>query len=304
MRYSKARALDSPPERSLAQILRYNFAFLMIALLGLELRFQYLAPKTPAPVGAPVANCTTKKEEPKIPCDPKIIYRGPAGLPALRQRSDLGRLLQARKFTIGAEVGVQNALHAQELLGKWHNVQHFYLIDLWGFQENYEDIANRPPNEQDQIYANAQTNLMPWTQQNKTTFLRMLSTQAAQKIPHQSLDFVYIDARHDYCGAKEDMEAYYPKLRPGGIMAGHDFLSVQEQKGLDHNQDWSKCMDGSSNPGAVKGAVEHFCVKNGLSFSVMYAEGAIWASWMLQKPTRMECVQEMGGYGSDIVGYE
>jgi len=48
----------------------------------------------------------------------------------------------------------------------------------------------------------------------------MYSTQASQKLPDQSVDFVYIDARHDYCGAKEDMELYWPKIRPGGIMAG------------------------------------------------------------------------------------
>jgi hypothetical protein len=29
-----------------------------------------------------------------------------------------------------------------------------------------------------------------------------------------------VDARHDYCGAKEDIELYWPKLREGGIMAG------------------------------------------------------------------------------------
>ena len=31
-------------------------------------------------------------------------------------------------------------------------------------------------------------------------------------------------ARHDYCGVKEDLETYWPKLRRGGILAGHDYL--------------------------------------------------------------------------------
>jgi len=38
------------------------------------------------------------------------------------------------------------------------------------------------------------------------------------------LDYVYVDARHDYAGVKEDLEAWWPKLRKGGLLAGHDFI--------------------------------------------------------------------------------
>lgn len=34
----------------------------------------------------------------------------------------------------------------------------------------------------------------------------------------KSLDFVYVDARHDYCAVKEDILLYWPKVRPGGIL--------------------------------------------------------------------------------------
>jgi hypothetical protein len=52
----------------------------------------------------------------------------------------------------------------------------------------------------------------------------MTSVEAATKIPDHSLDFVYIDARHDYESVKEDVEAWCSKVRPGGIMAGHDYV--------------------------------------------------------------------------------
>lgn len=64
--------------------------------------------------------------------------------------------------------------------------------------------------------------------QSKTVFHHKLSTEAAKEIPDQSLDFVYIDARHDYCGALEDIENYWPKLHPGGIMAGDDYITNAE----------------------------------------------------------------------------
>jgi hypothetical protein len=37
------------------------------------------------------------------------------------------------------------------------------------------------------------------------------------------MDFVYIDARHDYESVKEDLHAWFDKVRPGGILAGHDY---------------------------------------------------------------------------------
>ena len=56
----------------------------------------------------------------------------------------------------------------------------------------------------------------------------MTSTEAAKKMENQSLDFAYIDARHDYCGVKDDLEAYWPLIKPGGIMAGHDYVTSEE----------------------------------------------------------------------------
>ena len=53
---------------------------------------------------------------------------------------------------------------------------------------------------------------------------RMLSVEAAATLADSSLDYVYIDARHDYSGVMEDLRAWYPKLRAGGLLAGHDFI--------------------------------------------------------------------------------
>ena len=302
----KVQAKEQPAprsQRSRSPFVLFNLIVCGVALVLFEVRFQnaQMDNNNNNSKSGTTANSTSSALH--VSCDPNVIYRGPAGLPVLRSREKLGRLLQARKFTTGAEIGVQRGDHSLQLLTAWERCQQFYLVDLWGYQENYVDPANQPQDAQDAIFRTAQAKLQPWTNKNVTTFYRMKSTQAAEKIPDQSLDFVYVDARHDYCGVLEDLEAYYPKIRPGGIVSGHDFLSVAEQKALDPNQDWSRCLDGSVNQGAVKGAVETFARKHGLSFSVMYSTTA-WTSWMLQKPTRMECVQEMGAYGSDIVGFE
>lgn len=38
-----------------------------------------------------------------------------------------------------------------------------------------------------------------------------------------SIDFIYIDANHSYEAVKRDLELYYPKLKPDGVIGGHDF---------------------------------------------------------------------------------
>ena len=51
------------------------------------------------------------------------------------------------------------------------------------------------------------------------------SWDAAEKYVDGSLDFVYIDADHHYDAVKRDIAAWLPKVRSGGIIAGHDFCN-------------------------------------------------------------------------------
>lgn len=49
------------------------------------------------------------------------------------------------------------------------------------------------------------------------------SIEAASSFEDGSLDFVYIDADHRYESVKRDIKAWLPKVRKGGILAGHDY---------------------------------------------------------------------------------
>jgi glycosyltransferase involved in cell wall biosynthesis len=53
--------------------------------------------------------------------------------------------------------------------------------------------------------------------------LWMLSTQAAQRFEDNSIDAVIIDADHQYVSVREDLAAWVPKVKRGGIVAGDDF---------------------------------------------------------------------------------
>ena len=47
--------------------------------------------------------------------------------------------------------------------------------------------------------------------------------ELAKTIPDESLDFVYIDADHEYASVLADLTAWTPKVKPYGFIGGHDY---------------------------------------------------------------------------------
>jgi len=59
---------------------------------------------------------------------------------------------------------------------------------------------------------------------DRASIWRTTGDEAAAKIPARSLDWVYLDAMHDRDSVERDLRTWWPKLREGGIFAGHDYL--------------------------------------------------------------------------------
>lgn len=205
------------------------------------------------------------------------IHTRPLVAPAARE--SLGKLLQEEGMRIGAELGVQLGLFAKDTLTSWPSCRTYYLVDLWGHQENYKDITNVDDNAQEQAFQATKDNVKDFMQ--KIVILRNYTVLAAHAVADGELDFVYIDARHDYCGVMEDLQAWWPKLRSGGILSGHDYLRADSPVVLATGQDYSLCMNGTVHLGAVKGAVDEFTAAHGLK--VVITQEA-WPSWMARKP--------------------
>ncbi len=118
------------------------------------------------------------------------------------------------------EVGVylgENAAHVIDNL----QIEKTWLIDTWG--ENGFFVSEMVTLEDgNRIYKEVQELFKPEISQGKVEILRMDNREAAAQLPND-LDLVYIDANHAYEEVKKDMEAWYPKVRKGGILSGDDY---------------------------------------------------------------------------------
>jgi len=193
----------------------------------------------------------------------------------------LGDICQHENLMTGVEVGVQRGLFAKEILTRWKSCKSYMLVDIWEQQKHYEDVANVDNASHEKIRQEAMRNVAPW--QNIIKICRNYSTACAHHISDASLDFVYIDARHDYKGVLEDLRSYWPKLRLGGILAGHDYVA-QDDGPAQSGQNWTVNYDGTVDPSgrAVKGAVDDFAAEFHRQVVVSYREAG-WNSFAIRK---------------------
>lgn len=200
-----------------------------------------------------------------IPDMAKIMGKA-ENLPAsdLRARAILSRLegVSAPKV---AEIGVFAGDLSKRLLGQ-RNDLHLTMIDSWSdthseaFKDTADFHANLSRKDQDDFYnlAKAVTSFA----QERATIIRKPSQEAANDIEDNFLDLVFIDADHSYEGCKSDIEAYYDKVKPGGIISGHDYA----------NDDWR------FGP-MVKRAVDEFVSSKSLALEL----GENYC-WFVKKP--------------------
>tara|TARA_R110002153_G_C13126303_1_gene479392 strand:+ start:89 stop:742 length:654 start_codon:yes stop_codon:yes gene_type:complete len=73
----------------------------------------------------------------------------------------------------------------------------------------------------DQLYNKFLDNIKPL--EHVVNPIKSTSIEAATLYDDKSLDFVFIDAGHDFDNVKADIEAWLPKVKNGGYIAGHDY---------------------------------------------------------------------------------
>ncbi len=146
---------------------------------------------------------------------------------------DLAALFAELGYTEGVEVGVLHGDFSKMLLEANPNL-HLTSIDAWKAEEYPEGFLKqshpRPGSDTqkyyDDAYQTATAKLAPFN----CTVRRMTSMDAAKTFPDHSLDFVYLDAGHDFYNFTCDLHFWRPKVKIGGILAGHDYSKFKSHK--------------------------------------------------------------------------
>lgn len=131
-------------------------------------------------------------------------------------------LVDHAQLYIGAEIGVARGVFSETLLESLPRLQ-LYAVDPWCEMPDAADVGHLSYQGWPflEMYQEFARRTAPY--QKRVTVLRLQSVEAALKVPDQSLDFVYIDAQHTYPACKADITAWAPKVKPGGLVMGHDF---------------------------------------------------------------------------------
>jgi hypothetical protein len=129
-----------------------------------------------------------------------------------------------REFPGGnaVEIGVAGGHFSRQILATWKSIGALVLVDAWKhFEEGYSDGCNLDQEIQDERYDRV---CLDFKDEQRVSIVRKLSTEASRFYEPETFHLVYLDANHSTKAAREDLEHWWPLLRPGGIFAGHDYL--------------------------------------------------------------------------------
>jgi predicted O-methyltransferase YrrM len=127
---------------------------------------------------------------------------------------------KAHFVEVGVWKGRSAAYMAVEIINSKKIIQ-FDLVDTW------EGSVEHQPLQED-VFEIFSKNIAPVS--SYVNIKRMDSLSAAATYEDKSLDFVFIDAAHDYDNVKADINAWLPKVKQGGYLAGHDYPAWQGVK--------------------------------------------------------------------------
>ena len=126
----------------------------------------------------------------------------------------------AKFVEIGVWKGQSVCYAAVEIINKGKNIQ-IDAVDTWEGSPEEEQLMQDESIIKGTLYDEFIRNIEPV--KHIINPIRMDSVSAAATYQNGSLDFVYIDGAHNYDAIRADINAWLPKVKPGGYIGGHDY---------------------------------------------------------------------------------
>lgn len=153
-------------------------------------------------------------------------------------RNQLADLFKELDFRVGVELGVANGFYSETLM-KANPKLTLYGIDPYRPLKSYRDYTHRETFEKMKRDAHDKLDKYPTYH-----FIENLSQGALKDFADESIDFVYIDANHDFYNATVDIHTWSKKVRKGGIVSGHDYFKPRNEAAHVHVK---QVLDGYTN---------------------------------------------------------
>jgi len=118
---------------------------------------------------------------------------------------------------VGTWKGMSACYMAVEIINSNKNIK-FDCVDTWEYVPTSIEITE---NQCAGLFDIFLENIKPVN--HVINIVKSTSWEAANKYEDKSLDFVFIDAAHDYESVIKDLNGWFPKIKKNGIIAGHDY---------------------------------------------------------------------------------
>jgi hypothetical protein len=133
-------------------------------------------------------------------------------------REELAVLYSELGFKTGAEIGVERGAFSERICINNPQLK-LYCIDAWEVYNTNDGYTSQE--ELDRYFSQASERLS----QYNCKFIKKYSQNAVEDFPENSLDFVYLDANHNFDYVMNDIILWSPKVKNGGIVSGHDYVA-------------------------------------------------------------------------------
>lgn len=116
------------------------------------------------------------------------------------------------KEGVVAELGVDQGGFSKQIMDRT-KAKKLHLVDFWG-SKRYNQNKRQ-----------GVENLFSKELESKQVEINIgYSTKVGAEFPENYFDWIYIDTDHSYQTTKDELHTYAPKMKAGGIIAGHDYI--------------------------------------------------------------------------------
>ncbi|HZV44680.1 MAG TPA: class I SAM-dependent methyltransferase [Saprospiraceae bacterium] len=143
---------------------------------------------------------------PRVNFNPRHVQH----LVSLSDRTEL--LYRLPTEAVVAEIGVNEGDFSEKILSICRP-QKLVLIDVWASKRYHGGLFDK-----------VKSRFAAQLQNQQMEIIRDLSFGAIASCPDHFFDWVYLDTDHTYSTTKRELDLLRPKMKPGGIIAGHDYI--------------------------------------------------------------------------------